>query len=54
MIWAVATGSSQTSYEEKRFFFLLQNIKIMDLLIEIFEIHVDIRHSIPEEEQNKK
>jgi hypothetical protein len=45
-------GPRQISYEKKDF--LLQNIKIMDFLIEIFEIHVGIRHSIPGEEQNKK
>lgn len=41
-------------YRTRKNEFLLQNIKIMDLLIKIFEIHVNIRHSIPGEEQNKK
>jgi len=41
-------------YRTRKNDLLLQNIKIMDFLIEIFEIHVGIRHSIPGEEQNKK
>lgn len=41
-------------YRTRKNEFLLQNIKIMDFLIEIFEKHAGIRHSIPEEEHNKK